>query len=92
MTETPKGKKNVLLYNLIFVVVGLGLFLFLWFAPEETTPRLPHDDTHEKFHEIVDKKEAEKSCGDCHSDDGVAPLPDGHPPKYRCLFCHKRDQ
>jgi hypothetical protein len=22
----------------------------------------------------------------------VAPLPDDHPPKYRCLFCHKRDK
>jgi hypothetical protein len=28
---------------------------------------------------------------ECHSPDGVFPLPDGHPPKYRCLFCHKRD-
>ncbi|MDT8335484.1 MAG: hypothetical protein RQ753_07280 [Desulfurivibrionaceae bacterium] len=92
MTENPKGGKNILLYNLIFIVVCLGLFLFLWFAPQETTPRLPHDDAHESFHRIADKKAAEKFCGECHGDDGAAPLPDGHPPKYRCLFCHKRDQ
>jgi hypothetical protein len=38
------------------------------------------------------KKEAEKQCDQCHSSEGVAPLPDDHPPKYRCLFCHKRTQ
>ena len=35
-------------------------------------------------------KEAEKFCGECHSDDGISPLSEQHPPKYRCLFCHKR--
>jgi mono/diheme cytochrome c family protein len=37
------------------------------------------------------KKEAEKFCIECHAPEGVFPLPEGHPPKYRCLFCHKRD-
>jgi hypothetical protein len=36
------------------------------------------------------KKEAEKFCAECHAPDKVAPLPEDHPPKYRCLFCHKR--
>jgi hypothetical protein len=40
----------------------------------------------------MDKKEAEKFCEECHSPEGVSPLPKDHPPKYRCLFCHKRDQ
>jgi hypothetical protein len=40
----------------------------------------------------MDKKEAEKFCEECHSPEGVAPLPEDHPPKYRCLFCHKREQ
>ena len=40
---------------------------------------------------LYGKKEAEKFCGECHNPDGAAPLPDGHPPKYRCLFCHKKD-
>jgi hypothetical protein len=29
-------------------------------------------------------------CGPCHNPEGEAPLPEGHPPKYRCLFCHKK--
>lgn len=89
MTE-PTKKKNTLIYNLLFIFVCGGLFLFLWNAPEETTVRLPHDETHLGFHKMA-KKEAEKFCGECHNPEGAAPLPDGHPPKYRCLFCHKKD-
>lgn len=35
-----------------------------------------------------DKKEAEKSCEPCHDAHGIK-LPPNHPPKHRCLFCHK---
>ena len=35
-----------------------------------------------------DRKEAEKLCEPCHDQRGVK-LPPNHPPKYRCLFCHK---
>jgi len=91
-TEEQKTKrKNILIYNLIFILVCGGLFLFLWRAPEETTKFLPNNDDHARFMKM-DKKAAEKFCGECHSPDGVAPLDDDHPPKYRCLFCHKRDQ
>ena len=91
-TQKQKTKrKNILIYNLIFIVVCGGLFLFLWRAPEETTKYLPNDDDHAKFMKM-DKKEAEKFCEECHSPEGVAPLPEDHPPKYRCLFCHKREQ
>jgi hypothetical protein len=27
-------------------------------------------------------------CITCHAD-GALPLSEGHPPKYRCMFCHK---
>jgi hypothetical protein len=91
VTGTPKGRKNVLLYNLLFITFCGGLFLFLWYAPKETTARLPHDEIHARFHKMAGKKEAEKFCGECHNPAGVAPLPAGHPPKYRCLFCHKKD-
>jgi len=87
----PGKRKNLLIYNLIFLVVCGGLFLFLWNAPEETTKHLPNDADHAKFM-TMDKKEAEKFCEECHSPEGVSPLPQDHPPKYRCLFCHKRDQ
>ena len=90
MTEKTKGKKT-LIYNLLFIFFCGGIFLFLWNAPEETTARLPHDEVHVDFHKMA-KKEAEKFCNECHNPDGRAPLPEGHPPKYRCLFCHKKDQ
>ena len=88
MTETYNPKKTKLLH-LLFIVSCTGIFLFLWFAPQETTPQLPHNETHEVFFGI-DKKEAEKQCEECHNPDGEYPLPEQHPPKYRCLFCHKR--
>ena len=59
-TEEQKNKrKNILIYNLIFIVVCAGLFMFLWNAPEETTKHLPNDADHAKFMKM-DKKEAEK--------------------------------
>lgn len=92
MTENEHPRrKNTLIYNLLFVVFCGTLFFFLWYAPKETTARLPHDEIHARFHKMAGKKEAEKFCGECHNPDGVAPLPAGHPPKYRCLFCHKKD-
>lgn len=83
-------RKNLVL-NVAFILVALGILLFLLNAPEETTARLPQDETHAQFRKIASKKEAEKSCLTCHDKDGTAPLAADHPPKYRCLFCHKRD-
>ena len=82
-------KNKTLIYNILFVVVCGGIVLFLFNAPDETTVRLPEDDTHMKF-QSMDKKAAEKFCEKCHNPEGPAPLPEGHPPKYRCLFCHKK--
>jgi hypothetical protein len=91
MTSEPKlsKKKNILFLNILFVVVTGGLLIFLLNAPKETTAYLPKDDNHTKFF-AMQKKEAEKFCETCHSEEGDVPLPEGHPPKYRCLFCHKR--
>lgn len=88
MTANSKTSKAII-YNLIFLLLCGGIFLFLWNAPEETTAHLPHDENHERFFPMG-KKEAEKFCSECHSPDGEAPLSEDHPPKYRCLFCHKR--
>ncbi|WP_136808296.1 hypothetical protein [Desulfosediminicola flagellatus] len=88
MTNHSKNKK--LLLNIGFAVIGIAIVAFLLNAPDETTSFLPKDEIHIAFHAIESKKEAEKSCIDCHSETGVAPLPEKHPPKYRCLFCHKR--
>lgn len=83
-----KSKKTLLL-NILFVLFCGGAFLFLWNAPPESTAKLPRDQVHEKFY-AMEKKAAEKLCEPCHNPEGEAPLPENHPPKYRCLFCHKR--
>lgn len=75
----------------VLVLVAVVIVAALWAAPEESTRRVPLDDTHAKFHTMVKaegKKAAEKFCEDCHNPQQV-PLPDGHPPKSRCLLCHK---
>ncbi len=87
MSDTPP--KNTLLYNILFIIGGAAVLLFLLRAPEESTARLPYDDNHQRFYSMG-KKEAEKFCESCHDQQGDAPLPENHPPKYRCLFCHKK--
>jgi hypothetical protein len=86
----PKKNLNRLFGNILFVIVCAGILIFLLNAPEETTSPLPHDEIHNQFHQIEGKKEAEQHCLSCHDQDKEAPLPEGHPPKFRCLFCHKR--
>ncbi|MFT5698256.1 MAG: cytochrome c553 [Desulforhopalus sp.] len=88
--QERKAMKKTWILNIIFAVACIGIFVFLLRAPEETTAFLPKDDLHAPFHLIKSKKAAEKTCLDCHGPEGDAPLQEGHPPKYRCLFCHKR--
>nr|WP_320012650.1 hypothetical protein [uncultured Desulfobulbus sp.] len=82
-------KLKRLLPHLIFITVCGCILYFLFSAPPETTAHLPHDPDHEPFMQMK-KKEAEKFCERCHAPDKQSPLPETHPPKYRCLFCHKR--
>lgn len=86
--DNPKNKKTWWL-NLLFLAGGAALLVFLWNAPPESTKKLPHNRDHERFF-AMDKKAAEKFCEECHHPQGAVPLPADHPPKYRCLFCHKR--
>lgn len=81
-------KKRALL-NILFLLVCCAMLLFLLNAPKETTSKLPHDPQHIRFQSIKNKKDAEKFCEECHFPNGQAPLPDNHPPKFRCLLCHK---
>ncbi len=90
MNHTPKKRINSLFLNVAFLLSGAAILFFLFNAPEETTAKLPKDPDHSRFQEMK-KKEAEKFCTECHVPEGVSPLPEGHPPKYRCLFCHKRN-
>lgn len=88
-----KNKKSlhIKLANGAFVLICLGIVVFLALAPEETTSPLPRDINHNRFFEIKSKKEAERYCVECHSENKEAPLMEEHPPKFRCLFCHKRN-
>ena len=90
MPQTPKRRIKSLYLNIAFLVTGAAILLFLFNAPKETTAKLPSDPDHSRF-QSMKKKEAEKFCTECHSPEGGHPLPEGHPPKYRCLFCHKRN-
>ena len=77
--------------DILLLLGGVAIIVILSLAPEESTTRVPKDENHLRFYPIVKaegKKAAEKFCLDCHNDDGVV-FPDGHPPKSRCLFCHK---
>lgn len=89
MNTTSDDKKSFL-YTALFLILCGGIFLFLWNAPPESTVRLPNDATHSKYYPM-DKKEAEKECQNCHNPQGVA-FTKEHPPKYRCLFCHKKEE
>lgn len=80
--------------DIMLLIGAVALVLFLMAAPEETTSRVPTDDTHERFYSLVKtdgKKAAEKFCEDCHNEEQV-PFPKEHPPKFRCLFCHKLEK
>jgi cytochrome c553 len=90
MDTDNKGRKTLIL-NILFIACSIAILLFLLKAPPETTTRLPHDEIHRKF-QSMEKKAAEKHCESCHFPAGVAPLPADHPPKYRCLFCHKQGE
>jgi len=79
-------KRDWILLGIVAVIVAV-----LWAAPDESTKRIPDNDTHHRFFAIVakdGKKAAEKFCSECHNEDGI-PFPANHPPKFRCLFCHK---
>ena len=90
LSVNPEPKKNkTRLFNILFIVGCAAILVFLLKAPPESTTKLPRDEIHLQFYPL-DKKEAEKHCGACHAPEGQAPLPKDHPPKYRCLFCHKK--
>lgn len=77
--------------DLLLIIGALAILGFLWMAPEESTSPVPRDETHLRFYDMVKengKKAAEKFCDECHNDNNV-PFPAEHPPKARCLFCHK---
>ncbi len=79
-------KRDLLLLLGALIILGV-----LWMAPEETTTRVPQDETHQSMYDSFaknGKKATGALCQECHNAEGV-PFPPEHPPKSRCLFCHK---
>ncbi|HKL48914.1 MAG TPA: cytochrome c [Desulfuromonadales bacterium] len=88
------NKKNKIVLDIALVVAAVVILAFLLNSPEETTQRVPFDKTHSEYYEIYKtegKKAAGKHCETCHNEENV-PFPEDHPPKYRCLFCHKMEE
>ena len=83
-------KKSKLTLNILFALTCITILVFLLKAPQETTAKLPKDENHLRFYAIKSKKEAESYCAECHAENKNAPLSAEHPPKFRCLFCHKK--
>ena len=80
--------------DILVVAGGIAIVAILWLAPEETTKHVPPDANHARFYPMVKqdgKKAAEKFCQECHNESGV-PFAANHPPKFRCLLCHKLNQ
>ncbi len=80
----------------IFIAVAVAvLAVFILISGKEKTKRVPYDANHRPYFEILQKTgnklEAERDCEACHND-RVIPFPKGHPPKNRCLLCHKMIQ
>jgi hypothetical protein len=83
---------------IFIVLIGIVLTVFIVISGEEKTKKVPFDDKHKPFYEIVkqtgSKMEADKGCPACHFEPGGVPFPPKHPVKpkegpMRCLFCHK---
>jgi hypothetical protein len=83
----------------IFIAIICAVFgIFYVISGEEKTRKVPNDDKHRPFYEIMkqtgSKMEADKGCPACHFEPGGVPFPASHPVKpkdgpMRCLFCHK---
>jgi hypothetical protein len=84
-------------WGFIALIVAV-LAIFIAISGKETTKRVPFDDRHRPFYDIVkqtgSKMDADKGCPACHNEQGGIPFPPKHPLKpkdgpMRCLFCHK---
>jgi len=78
--------------DIVFIALIPLVLLCLWLlTTEQTTLRIPRDDTHSgslHAYRTDGKKAAEHVCRTCHAEEAV-PLSAEHPPGYRCMFCHK---
>jgi len=88
----------------IFIIIAFAVLgIFLAISGEEKTKKVPLNETHKPFNELVKqkgkagKKEADLACPQCHNEKGGIPFPAGHPVKPKdgpmgCHLCHKFQQ
>lgn len=77
--------------DLVLLLVGCGIVLFLYLAPPISTPYVPKDEDHEKIYSTYaaeGKKAAGKLCIECHDTD-TEEFKAKHKTISRCLFCHR---
>ena len=87
---------NVAKRDWIFLAVIIAVLgVLLLSTGKEKAKKVPYDDKHRQFYEIMnkggDRLETEKGCTTCHASQKI-PLPKAHPPKEQCLLCHKLSQ
>ena len=73
-------QKNLVFYGGALLMVGTLAFL----SGERKARYVPLDDNHPRPLMVA-------QCRDCHAPGKVAPQPAKHPPKEKCMLCH-RDQ
>ncbi len=76
--------------DFIFIAVAAVVFVFLfWGSGRDLGPIVPGDAIHQRFYRALaqeeDREKLEKGCPECHSRES---LPEEHPPKQQCMFCH----
>ncbi len=84
-SQSPVSKAKKLGVTVTFILFVAFIIVLLGYFAEHPrpTPPLPDDDMHEGLNDW-------KSCQECHSDEGMSPLPENHPlKKDLCLRCHK---
>jgi hypothetical protein len=92
---------NIKKQDWVFIGIAITvLAIFIAITGEEKTKKVPLNETHKQFNELVKlkgkagKKEADIFCPQCHNEKGGVPFPAGHPVKPKdgpmgCHLCHK---
>jgi hypothetical protein len=76
--ELKTGTKNVIFVVGVTLVVGTLTLL----SGSRTKRYVPVDEHHPR-------PLAVELCRDCHAPGKMAPQPASHPPKEKCLLCHR---
>lgn len=79
------NRKN-LVFLLVTILVGVTLFLLPFFS--KVSAPIPKDSRHTAAYDPKKPLLNPDECFVCHGPKGTVPLPQRHPPKVQCLYCH----